>query len=176
MHINKKSLYSFLSVITFLIGFLTIQAQEVPGEKDILIPLHPSDTLLIIYGENMIQEGMDQQINSSRFGYFQQAITEEFKKANLLAQVEFTQLGFDKTIEADYILNITITNWEINTLGEYECQFFASISDNEQKKDLGSFIGKEKSLTLQGSNQAEIDFVKAARKAVEKLMAHFLNS
>jgi hypothetical protein len=173
MNINKVFFFSLLSAIALFTGTSPLQAQEVPGKKDVLIPLHQRDTLVIIYGENMIK---NEEGESSRFGYFQEALTEEFKSANLSAQIEFTQLGYDKTVKGDYVLTIMITSWEINLLGEYECRFFASISDNELKKNLGTFIGKQKSFTLAGSSQAEANFVKAARKAIEELTKYFLDS
>jgi hypothetical protein len=173
MKTNKTSFYSLLAIVALFTGIFPLQAKENYEKKDVLIPLHERDTLVVIYGESMIK---NEEGESSRFGYFKEALTEEFNEANLSAKIEFTQLGYDKEVQGDYVLTIMMGNWEINSFGEYECRFFAAISDGEQKINLGTFIGKKKSFTLPGSEEAKANFVKAARKAIEKLTGNFLNS
>lgn len=109
---------------------------------------------------------------TDRLNSFSQALKEAFLASGLPAEVKVVRNGSREHGDLDF--TVAANRWELNSMGEYECRFGATVSNGEEKIDLGVFVGTfNQPVIIRGSNSKSTYDV-AARRAADKMVSHFI--
>jgi hypothetical protein len=109
---------------------------------------------------------------TDRLNSFSRVLKEAFLAAGLPAEVKVVRNGSRERGDLD--ITVAVNRWDLNSMGEYECRFAATISNGEEKIDLGVFVGTlNQPVIIRGSN-SEFTYDVAARRAADKMVSHFI--
>lgn len=133
------------------------------------IPLADGTKIVVHYSESLqgdLNPGSGEMSRRSSFGH---VLKEAFAKANLQVEVEVVQLGSKEVGDLEILVNVT--SWRLNQMGQYECRFSATISNESEKIELGVFAGKLDGASAQQGTKYTYDL--AARRAVDQMVKLF---
>jgi hypothetical protein len=144
---------------------------------EIQIPLADGTNIVVHYVEMFQTTSMgglypDGAENDRRFA-LEGVIRKSFEDAGLKVNIEVVDAGSRKSGDLD--LTITMNEWDLNTMGEYECRLSATVFNGEMKINLGIYVGRNNQI-VGSSNQARKAYDKAAQKAVDQMVAHFFRA
>ena len=103
----------------------------------------------------------------------EEVIKKSFEDAGLKVNIEVVNSASRKT--GDFDITVTMNQWDLNSMGEYECRISASVSNGDTKLDLGIFVGRNNQI-VSSSTQSRKAYDKAAQKAVDQMVAHFFRA
>ena len=112
-----------------------------------------------------------QSAEADRFHSFAKVIKEAFTHADLPVEVEVVRLGSKKVGDLDIMINVN--TWELNSMGEYECRFSASISNGQERMELGVFVGIMNELSVFSGSNTRRTYDVAARRAADQMVSRF---
>lgn len=144
---------------------------------EIQIPVADGTNIVIHYVEMLRTTSMGglypDGAETDRRYQLEEVIKKSFEDAGLKVNIEVVSVGSRKTGDLD--LTVTMNEWELNTMGEYECRISASVTNGETKLELGNFVGRNSQI-VGSSTQARKAYDKAAQKAVDQVVAHFFRA
>ncbi|RKX36336.1 MAG: hypothetical protein DRP71_00045 [Verrucomicrobia bacterium] len=171
----KNPLYTVI-----LLGLSVVAANTLTAEaqKQARLPIADDTNIVVHYTESVRPSSMGgiypDGASNDRRSSFSRVLKEAFTEAGLPVDVEVVRLGSRKSGDLDITVNIS--TWELNSMGEYECRFSATISNGEEKIDLGVFIGTFNELTIHRGSDPKFTYDVAARKAVDKMVSLFIRA
>lgn len=145
--------------------------------SDIQIPVADGTHIVVHYVEMLQTTSMgglypDGAEMDRRF-QLEEVIKKSFEDAGLKVNIEVVEAGSRKTGDLD--LTVTLNQWDLNTMGEYECRISGTVTNGETKIELGNYVGRNNQI-VSSSSQATRAYNKAAQKAVDQMVAHFFRA
>lgn len=164
---------------SFLLSFALIALPSAFAKKasDIQIPVADGTHIIVHYVEMLQTMSMgglypDGAETDRRF-QLEEVIKKSFEDAGLKVNIEVVDSASRKT--GDFDITVTMNQWDLNSMGEYECRISASVSNGDTKLDLGIFVGRNNQI-VSSSTQLRKAYDKAAQKAVDQMVAHFFRA
>ncbi len=142
---------------------------QIPLADDAHVVVHYVDMIPTLSSGGLAPDGAE----TDRRNDLEGVLKKSFEKAGLKINLEVVPFGSQKTGDID--LTITITQWDVNPMGDYECRISASVTNGEQEYDLGNFSGRYSGMVT-SSSRATVAYEKAAAKAVDQVVAHFFRA
>lgn len=171
----KSSLYK---VILLGLSVAAANALAAEAQKQSRMPIADGTTIVVHYTESVRPASMGgiypDGASNDRRSSFSRVLKESFIEAGLPVDVDVVRLGSRKSGDLDITVNIS--SWELNSMGEYECRFSATISNGEEKIDLGVFVGTFNELTIHRGSDPRFTYDVAARRAVDKMISLFIRA
>ncbi len=168
----KNPLYN---VILLGLSVATASTLNARAQSQVNFPVADGTKIVVNYTESVAPLYMGgtnpESAEPDRFHSFAQVIKEAFSDADLPVEVEVVRLGSKKVGDLDITVNVN--TWELNSMGEYECRFSASITNGQERMDLGVFVGKMNELSIFSGNNAERTYGVAARRAADRMVSRF---
>jgi hypothetical protein len=168
----------FPLIKTLLVGLSVAAASPlVAGTQDQTRLLIGDDAKIVVHYVESLQpismggiypEGAE----TDRLNSFSRVLKEAFLEAGLPAEVDVVRNG--SRAHGDLDITVAINQWDLNSMGEYECRFAATVSNGEEKVDLGVFVGRFNQLVIVRGSNSEYTYDVAARKAADKMVSHFI--
>ena len=165
---------------TFLIGLSIagLNPLVAGSQSPIQMPIADDANIVVHYTEllqPMSMGGIYREVaETDRLYSFSQVLKSAFVEAGLPARVDVVRNGSRKNGDLD--ITVTINRWDLNSMGEYECRFTATVSNGTEKINLGVFVGLLNELTLHRGTNSEVTYDVAARRAADKMVSHFIRA
>lgn len=168
----KNPLYN---VILLGLSIVTASTLTARTQNQVSLPVADGTKIVVNYTDSVVPLYMGgsnpESAETDRFHSFAQVIKEAFTQADLLVDVEVVRLGSRKIGDLDITVNVS--TWKLNSMGEYECRFSASISNGQEKMDLGVFVGKMNELSIFSGSNTRRTYDVAARRAADQMVSRF---
>jgi hypothetical protein len=168
----KNPLYN---VILLGLSVATASTLDARAQNQVNLPIADGTKIVVYYTESVVPLYLGGAnpagAETDRFYSFAQVVKEAFADADLPVEVEVVKLGSKKTGDLDITINVN--TWELNSIGEYECRFFASISNGQERMDLGVFVGKMNEMSISSGSNTKHTYDVAARRAVDQMVKRF---
>lgn len=145
--------------------------------SDIQIPVADGTHIVVHYVEMLQTTSMGglypDGAETDRRQQLEEVLKQSFEDAGLKVNIEVVSVGSRKTGDLD--LTVTMNQWDLNTMGEYECRISGIVTNGETKIELGNFVGRNSEIVT-GSTKARKAYGTAAKKAVDQMVAHFFRA
>ena len=165
---------------TSLIGLsIALLSPLAAGSQDkIQMPIADGTNIVVHYTELLQPLPMGgiypEGAATDRLYSFSQVFKSAFVDSALPPKVDVVCRGSRKN--GDLNITVMINRWDLNSMGEYECRFTATVSNGVEKINLGVFVGLFNELTIHRGSSSEFTYDVAARRAADKMVSHFIRA